>query len=216
MNNKTRDKRISDADELSFRAALEAVVAAGAGGKELARIVADSPFIEKLVAQFAVRKWAGPLFNYYGHAVLEWRAVTLEIVWTNASANGGRLVRKSLQARNFGAFWNHIVRLKCLTARGRVYRDINSREQNRGEFPELPGPASDDPSLEAELNELRARLGDAATSLPTDLHRLILHHLIDETYDLKKIAVLAGCDIETVRRAISELVALLRRIFGLE
>jgi hypothetical protein len=209
-------RRPTDPDELSFRAALESAVSGGAGEDKLAEIVVSSRFIVQLVRQYTGRRRSGSLYEHYSQVLGDWRSATLQLVWTNARAGGGKLVRESLRAKNFGGYWNYVVRLKSLTARGRVHGQSTLREENGREFTDLPGPASDDPSLEAEFNELRARLEDASRSLPTDLHRLVLQHIIDGTYDPKKIAILAMRNIERVRQAAAQVLAWLRRILGVE
>jgi DNA-directed RNA polymerase specialized sigma24 family protein len=78
------------------------------------------------------------------------------------------------------------------------------------EFTDIPGPASDDPSLEAELNERRLRLDEASRHLPTSLDRLIFRHLMDGTYDARMIADSAGCCTRTVRHAAARVVAWIR------
>jgi hypothetical protein len=174
------------------------------------------PFIERLVWQFTVRKWAGPLYKRYAQVLDDWRSITRLIVWTNAKARGGRLVRKSLQAKNFGGYWNHVVRCKSLTARARVLRDFYPRRDTGREFTDLPGPAGDDPALEAERNERRLRLAEVSRNLPTNLDRLIFHHLIDGTFDLRMVAASARCSTQTVRRAFVRVRARIQSILDHE
>ena len=228
MDDNRRDERIPedstegapgrqvDPDERSLRAALDAAVSRGAGEDELAGIVASSPFIERLVWQFTVRKWAGPLYKHYDQVLEDWRGDTRGIVWTNARANGGRLVRESLKAKNFGAYWNGVVRCKSLTARARVLRDFYPSGDTGREFTDVPGPAGDDPSHEAELNERRLRLDEASRHLPTNLDRLIFRHLMDGTYDARMIADSAGCCTRTVRHAAARVLTWVRGILEIE
>ena len=216
MNKLRRDREI-DPNERSLHDELVNAVSEGASGDILARIVTNSPFVKQLVWQFTVKKWAGPLYRFYDELLDEWQSVTFVIVWSNAKANGGRLVRKSVQTKNFGGYWNRVVSRKSLTARDRVFRDFNRRGKTGLELTDLADPAGDDPSLEAERNEWRLRMmEEAARRLPTELDRLVFRHLIDGTFDLRMIAASAGCCTQTVRRALARVRTLILSILDRE
>jgi hypothetical protein len=207
--------RTTDSDEQSLRSALEAAVARDAPCDEFARIILSSPFINQLIVQFTGRWRSGPLFKVYSKVVDDWRSVTREIVSANTKAKDGKVVRESLRARRFGAYWNYLVRLKCLTARDRIYREIRpSGETGLGLLEPATSP-HDDPASQAsylELVQLLHRLRETADELPRAVDRVVMRAILAGDFDERRLANSEYYRIVEVRSAAKRVRSLIAGI----
>ena len=207
-----RAGRELDPEELSLRAALEAAVSAGAGGDKLAELVVASPYIQGLVRQFTGKNRSGRLFGINQDDANDWYSVTLILVWMNARAGNGKTVRKSLEQRSFGAFWNIVVHRKARTARDLVFRDFCPRRVTGREVPEPASSPGDDPASQAASAETMQLLWETADRLPRELDRVVMKAILQADFDPRRVAESTPCCMKTVRLAAKRVRSLIERI----